>query len=92
MDKLAKDPIAQALGQKPDASKMTTTAIRTAILGWLREHPKGGTGEEIARGLGLDMLIVQRRLSEIKAKGLVQQTAESRPTKRGRPARVWEIA
>lgn len=54
----------------------------------LKDAPGGLTGEQIADRIGLDMVQVCRRLSEIDG---IAPTGETRATRTGRQARVWGV-
>lgn len=71
--------VARGVHVQHDAIRLTLFAAQ----------PGGLTGEEIADLIGLEMVQVCRRLSEIEG---IAPTGETRATRTGRQARVWGVA
>lgn len=60
------------------------------ILHVLKRLPNGATSDELAAGsLGLTKVQIARRMGELRARGLVEETGKTRPTPSGRQAIVW---
>lgn len=51
-----------------------------------------GTKDELASRCGLTEQQVARRMHGLKQAGLVEPTGETRPSRSGRPERVWKAA
>lgn len=76
---------------KQAAADMALSA-RTLRLQVLNELKKAsGTADEIAKRLGLDILSVRPRMSELSKLGLVRETPTRRKNVSGKSAVVWEI-
>ena len=60
----------------------------------LRSLREGGPGtpDEIAERLGLSILSVRPRFSELNRLGLIEQTSEKRSNNSGHRAGVWRVA
>jgi predicted ArsR family transcriptional regulator len=68
--------------------KPTVTVMQRRIIGSLREAGPA-TADEMAARLGRDILYIRPRFSELKRRGLIVQTGETRPNSRsGLPADV----
>ena len=65
--------------------------LRAKVLRSLREDGSG-TPDEIAERLGLSILSVRPRFSELNRLGLIEQTNERRTNDSGHRADVWRIA
>lgn len=63
----------------------------SAIFCWLKDHPAGGTKDEIARGTGIDAIAVARRIKELRDTAGVHDSGETRKTPTGRNATVWRV-
>ena len=67
------------------------TGLRAKVLRSLRDGGPG-TPDEIAERLGLSILSVRPRFSELNRLGLIEQTKERRSNDSGRRADVWKVA
>lgn len=63
----------------------------SAIFCWLKDHPKGGTKDEISKGTGIDAIAVARRIAELRESAGVYDSGERRQTPTGRTACVWKV-
>lgn len=70
---------------KPDASR-----LRSLVLESLRSRHL--TPDECAARLGLSVLSIRPRFTELVAKGAIVATGERRDNASGRRAKVWKIA
>lgn len=68
------------------------TIIRAKVLGALLAHPMGLTADEIADYLGISMLSVRPRVSELAKEGRVEKTGERRTNVTGMSAAVWRAS
>ena len=75
----AADALAPKLGR---LQRMAECAIRDA--GWL-----GLTADELSARLGMDRWSIQPRTSELKRKGLIEDSGQRRPNCTGKAAIVW---
>ena len=64
-------------------------AHQAVIVGSLMSQGSG-TIYEIAARTGLDHVQVARRMAELEALQVARPTAETKPSPKGRPCRVWE--
>lgn len=67
---------------------------RAAIFAWLKDHPEGGTKNEIDAWVGgrkLDPWQIARRMKELCKTAGVYDSGERRKTPTGRAATVWRI-
>ena len=66
-------------------------SYRAHILGFMVARGTGGaTNDEIADALDIPIQTVCPRMCELRGQGLVIESAETRPTRSGRHARVWK--
>lgn len=71
------------------AKKMHAARLQKAALRVLKAHPAGLTADEIAGELGLSILAIRPRVSELKRQGVVEKTRERRRNQSGMSASVW---
>lgn len=64
-------------------------SLRVRVLEKIRDAPNGMTADEVAEAMGLSMLTIRPRVSELKTNGLIIQSCERRENKSGRSAVVW---
>lgn len=71
---------------------VTTDAatVRHLVVRWLRTHGPH-TADETAAGLGLSLLTVRPRLSELRALDLVDDSGDRRLNVSGKRAIVWRV-
>lgn len=50
------------------------------------------TADEVATRLGLSVLAVRPRFTELQRFGVIAETGERRPNESGRSAKVWKLA
>jgi predicted ArsR family transcriptional regulator len=82
-------------GPSQDAAKAISgkaARMRAAVLAKIAQHPAGATADEIAHDLGLSVLSVRPRVSELKRSGEIRQTSTRRKNESGMTATVWQIA
>jgi predicted transcriptional regulator len=85
----------KAPGPSQDAAKAissTAARMRAAVLAKIAQHPAGATADEIAHELGLSVLSVRPRVSELKRAGEIRQTTMRRKNESGMTATVWQLA
>lgn len=82
--------------KEPTTSKDAAKAIepkarglRGMCLAAIEKQP--GTPDEIADRLGLTVLSVRPRITELKELGLIEQTGVRRKNASGRDAHVWRV-
>ncbi|WP_336652366.1 MULTISPECIES: hypothetical protein [unclassified Leucobacter] len=82
------DPVTSVdAGRAADLSRS-----QSVVLAAMRARGVGATHEELEQFLpGLSPSRVRSAVSELAEQGLVQATDETRNTKYGRAARVWEV-
>jgi predicted transcriptional regulator len=66
--------------------------LRGSVLARIRECPGGATADEIAEHLGLSILSVRPRVSELNRNGEIEQTGARRRNASGMTATVWRVA
>lgn len=66
----------------------TVNERRAAVLREIASAPNGLTADEVASRLGLSVLAVRPRVSELKADGKIVPTGERRPNSSGLLAKV----
>lgn len=100
MNQLAIDFAAEPRARRTDPVTSHLAAERSvefsgkhaaAIFGWLKDHPGGGTKDEIARGTGIDAIAVARRIAGLRESAGVYDSGETRKTPTGRAATVWKV-
>jgi predicted ArsR family transcriptional regulator len=83
----------KAPGPSQDAAKAisgTAARMRAAVLAKIAQRP--ATADEIAHELGLSVLSVRPRVSELKRAGEIRQTTTRRKNESGMTATVWQLA
>ena len=75
---------------EPPADAARTRALCLAALAEI--GPAGGTADEVAGRLGLPVLTVRPRCTELRQLGLVERTGERRATASGSGAYVLRVA
>lgn len=82
-------------GPSQDAAKAITgkaNRMRAMVLQKIAQCPAGATADEIAHDLGLSVLSVRPRVSELKRTGEIRQTGTRRKNDSGMTATVWQLA
>lgn len=69
----------------------SASGMRARVLDYIKASPTGRTRDEIEVGLGLLMQTVSPRVCELAELGLIEDSGERRPTRRGRKAVVWHF-
>ncbi|MGO3931788.1 HTH domain-containing protein [Rhodopseudomonas pseudopalustris] len=85
----------KAHGPSEDAAaKMAPRAprIRNTVLDEIAKHPAGVTADEIAAALGLSVLTVRPRVSELRRLGEIRATGDRRCNASGMTAGTWRMA
>jgi predicted ArsR family transcriptional regulator len=85
----------KAHGPSQDAAKAISgkaNRMRAAVLAKIAQNPAGATADEIAHELGLSVLSVRPRVSELKRSGEIRQTTMRRKNESGMTATVWQLA
>jgi DNA-binding NarL/FixJ family response regulator len=75
-------------GQAAKEIKPHVTKLQARVLGFIRDHPRGVTDEQIADGLEMNPSTVRPRRGELLAKKLIKQNGTGK-TKSGRSAALW---
>jgi len=84
-------PGAKAEGPSADAARSVDAhTLRTMCHHVIRAHGSR-TADEIARVLGVSILSIRPRLSELRALGLVEDSGDRRKNISGRKATVWRM-
>lgn len=66
--------------------------IQSRILTWLGTRREiGGTPDEFAEAMGIDILSARPRFTELKARGLILATDQRRKNARGNSAVVYRV-
>jgi DNA-binding transcriptional ArsR family regulator len=73
------------------AAKSTAATIRQQILDALAKRPDGRTPDELALILGLSILAVRPRVSELNKLELIVKTGERRANESGLMANCWRL-
>lgn len=84
------EPGFKRTGTSEDAATLAAESadvIRQRVLDSIRKAPK--TADEVAADLGLDILTVRPRCSELVARRLIMTSGDRRPNRSGRKANVW---
>jgi predicted ArsR family transcriptional regulator len=82
-------------GPSEDAAKAISgkaARMRAMVLAKIAQRPAGATADEIAHELGLSILSVRPRVSELNRSGEIRQTGSRRKNESGMTATVWQIA
>jgi predicted ArsR family transcriptional regulator len=82
-------------GPSQDAAKAISgkaARMRAMVLAKIAQYPAGATADEIAHELGLSVLSVRPRVSELNRAGEIKQTTMRRKNESGMTATVWQIA
>jgi hypothetical protein len=85
----------KAPGPSEEAAKAITgkaNRMRAAVLSKIAQCPAGATADEIAHELGLSVLSIRPRVSELNRSGEIRQTGARRKNESGMAATVWRIA
>ena len=81
-------------GPSEDAAKAISgkaNRMRAAVLEKIAQCPAGATADEIAHELGLSVLSVRPRVSELNRSGEIRQTGTRRKNESGMTATVWRV-
>src|SRR3977135_4331777 len=84
----------KASGPSQDAAKAissTAARMRAAVLTKIAQRPAGATADKIAHELGLSVLSVRPRVSELKRAGEIRPTSARRKNDSGMTATVWQL-
>ena len=82
-----KSPTSRAAAKRAEAK---APSYRAHILGFMvAKGTQGATNDEIAEALDIAIQAVCPRMHELRADGLVIESAQTRITRSGRQARVW---
>jgi predicted ArsR family transcriptional regulator len=82
-------------GPSEDAAKAiasTANRMRALVLAKIAQKPAGATADEIAHELGLSVLSVRPRVSELNRAGEIRPTSSRRKNDSGMTATVWQLA
>ena len=66
--------------------------LKTLVISCINKHPLGLTPDECAAKLGIDILSIRPRFSELHRESLIEKTGERRPNRSGLLACVWRAA
>lgn len=69
--------------------KIDKSSVTVRILDKVINSPRGVTADELELRLGLKSSTVSARLKYMRDKGMIVDSGELRPTRAGRPARVY---
>jgi predicted ArsR family transcriptional regulator len=78
--------------QAAETMRGTANKMRAAVLAQIAKCPGGATADEIANALGLSILSVRPRVSELNRTGKIKQTGARRKNESGMTATVWRVA
>lgn len=65
-------------------------ALRDVVLDVIRHRAR--TADEVAAALGMSVLTIRPRLSELRSQGKIAPAGERRPNSSGKMAAVWRAA
>jgi hypothetical protein len=86
----------KAVGPSSEAARRMTghaATVRDRVLQFLRsEHPAGFTPDQIATRLGLSILSVRPRVSELRLKGEIEPDGTRCKNASGMSAQCWRAA
>lgn len=66
-------------------------AIRDRVLEYIRQHA-GVTADEVAAALGMSVLTIRPRVSELRRRGDIEPTGERFCNSSGMTANAWRVA
>jgi predicted ArsR family transcriptional regulator len=92
LDRYPDAPGHKARGTSEEAAaSMTGSAaqLQKAVLTVLYRHPIGLTADQCAEYVGVSVLSIRPRFSELQRKGLIEETGERRRNQSGRMANVY---
>jgi len=72
------------------AGVMMAVEIRAKVFAWMREHPPA-TADEIANALGISILTIRPRVSELRRMDKICDAGMRRKNASGKSAIVWKI-
>ncbi len=79
-------------GTSEAAIPKDTKTIRAQVLAILEQYPTMGmTPDQCADRLGLDILTVRPRFTELKNQGKIEATGATRASKNGKQQKVWRL-
>ncbi len=79
--------------QAAKAMEGTAAGLRARALAEFAKHPvAGATADEVAKALGLSILSIRPRVSELHRSGEIVETEVRRKNESGLSATVWRIA
>lgn len=73
-----------------EAVAPSASTYREMVLRGLRRRGPS-TPEEMALWLRVDLMSIRPRFSELSAKGLIRRTGQTRISRTGKRANVWEV-
>jgi predicted ArsR family transcriptional regulator len=85
----------KAAGPSEDAAKVISgkaARLRAMVLKQIAKCPAGATADEIAHNLGLSILSIRPRVSELNRAGEIRSTDMRRKNESGMTATVWQLA
>ncbi|MBB5045939.1 hypothetical protein HNR60_000674 [Rhodopseudomonas rhenobacensis] len=85
----------KALGPSQDAAVAIAPRaprIRAVVFEEIAKHPAGVTADEIAAALGMSVLTVRPRVSELRRLGEISATGDRRCNASGMTASTWRVA
>ncbi len=94
-DKYPDSPGFKAKGPSEDAAIVIAPRVprmRSAVLAEIAKHPAGITADEVAAALGMSVLTVRPRVSELNRLGEIRPTGDRRCNSSGMTASTWRVA
>ena len=72
-----------------NAVRETARTIRANVLAFVRDHPEGVIGSQVAEALSGDPWVIRPRLTELKCMNEIVKLDDTRIGASGRRERVW---
>jgi predicted ArsR family transcriptional regulator len=73
------------------ACAMADKAMQIPVLKELANHSGGATADEIAKALGLSILSIRPRVSQLRRLGKIEEIGARRKDESGMSATVWRL-